>query len=705
MRRALKRGAARNSTQQAVADQVKKYKEAKKCVRIAIIKSKADCWAELVRTVDKDPWGKPYKLVMRKLRGPSPTNQMEVEMIENVIHGLFPRRDVDSSPPVVLNQTSMTSPPFNMEELDMVMKRIKPRKKAPGPDGINTCILVAVYQCQPNWVLDLFNACVTNGIIPSDWKRARLVLLKKGDKPCNVPSSYRPLCLLNDIGKTLEFLLVRRLEEHIASKGGLSGNQFGFRRGKSTNDAAIKLRDIARSAVNRYEMCVAVSLDIQNAFNSIGWNHVIASLISWDTPSYLLKVFCSYFSERSAEIEGPEGENIQFPVECGVPQGSVVGPALWNLTYNAVLELDVQRDVNIIGFADDTLVVASGKTKEEVERKLKDTLCLVVGEIRKLGLTIAVHKTEAVMFKRKYKDPVPNIVVDDALIPLGKHIKYLGILVDEKLQFREHIKNAAAKAQRMLGSLSRVMPNIGGPRESRRRLLVSVVHSVLLYGAPVWAHTLEYVKTNIEELARVQRRAAIRTICAYCTVSRVAANVLASIPPIDMLALDRCAMFARRKEQEMGQRTEAQLAPEVTLRKWQERFRNAETGRWTATLIQDVEAWYRRRHGQLEFHMTQLFTGHGCFGTYLLRIGKETTAMCHHCNSEEDDDAGHTLFRCSAWSEVRSSVERRTGSINERTLVPTMLKGRMEWDAIAAFMKEVMKTKEEAERVRQSNVL
>lgn len=222
-------------------------------------------------------------------------------------------------------------------------------------------------------------------------------------------------------------------------------------------------------------MC-GVSLDIKNAFNSIGWDHVMASLLRWDVPGYLQRIFQSYFSERIAEIEGPGGKIIRFSVTCGVPQGSVVGPVLWNMAYDAVLRLSVPRDVKIIGFADDTLIVASGKTSEGVETKLNDALFLVVGEIKNIGLTIAVQKTEAIMFRRRYKDHIPNIGVEGSPIKMSKQMKYLGIIVDENLNFKEHITNAARRAQEVTNRLARLMPNIGGPRELRRKLLVSVVH-------------------------------------------------------------------------------------------------------------------------------------------------------------------------------------------------------------------------------------
>jgi hypothetical protein len=100
----------------------------------------------------------------------------------------------------------------------------------------------------------MFNNCISSGIFPRIWKTARLVLLRKWNKPPGEASSYRPLYLLNGIGKLLEYLLVKRLELQVANKGDLSAAQYGFRRGLSTVYAGIALRDVARSAVNQMVM-------------------------------------------------------------------------------------------------------------------------------------------------------------------------------------------------------------------------------------------------------------------------------------------------------------------------------------------------------------------------------------------------------------------------------------------------------------------
>lgn len=146
---------------------------------------------------------------------------------------------------------------------------------------------------------------------------------------------------------------------------------------------------------------------------------------------------------------GQEGEKIKVVVSCGIPQGSVVGPFLWNITYDQVLKVQLPVGVSLIGFA------------EDVEVMTNVSLDIVSGKIQELDLSLVVDKTDNVMFRRKYKDRVPVIFLDGAELAIGRSIKHLSLIVDDNLNFREHIKAVADKAQRVLRSLARLMPNIG----------------------------------------------------------------------------------------------------------------------------------------------------------------------------------------------------------------------------------------------------
>ncbi|XP_060871388.1 uncharacterized protein LOC132945631 [Metopolophium dirhodum] len=331
--------------------------------------------------------------------------------------------------------------------------------------------------------------------------------------------------------------------------------------------------------------------------------------------------------------------------------------------------------------------------------KTNEALGLVSEEISKLGLSLAVNKTEAVLFTNKYKYTNPNIILNGQPVEIKQQMKYLGMVIDWRLLFKAHICEASKKAEKIANQLGRLMPNTGGPKQLRRKLYVAVTQSVLLYGAPSWAGTLEYVAGNVEQINRVQRKVLLRSICAYRTVSGTAANILSGMPPADLLAIERRALFDERK----SGRTEDMPPHAKMIATWRKRINESQTGSWTKLLIPDIESWCSRRHGYLDFHVTQLLSGHGCSGQYLNKIGKEECSKCHHCQNE-NDTAEHTLFECPAWDEDRrelASVSDLGVALNPGGIVPFMLSGPQGWEALATYARRVLSAKEIAERERE----
>jgi hypothetical protein len=235
------------------------------------------------------------------------------------------------------------------------------------------------------------------------------------------------------------------------------------------------------------------------------------------------------------------------------------------------------------------------------------------------------------------------------------------------------------------------MPNISAAKARKRRLLSNVVHSILLYGAPVWAQDMS--KSGWTALLKIQRRICLRVASAYCTVSGEALGVLSGIPPLDIMATERRNIHDHRGNQQT----------EEALHTWQTRWNNSPKGRWTYSLIRDLNTQTKRKHGTTNFHLTQVLSGHGCFAEYLHSFGKLNSPECWYCG-HPSDDAMHSIFICDAWHQIRNQTEVTLGiKLNPDNMVTCMLSSTRSWNIIDNMVYTIM-TKKEKEGGRSQQV-
>ena len=146
------------------------------------------------------------------------------------------------------------------------------------------------------------------------------------------------------MGKLLEEMILQRLKGHMVGENGLSESQFGFRNGRSTVDAIQAVVDIAtkarRGTGKRKGFGALVSIDIRNAFNTTRWNICIEAMVRKKVPDYLLRMIDDYLSDRWVIYEGDKW-SLKEEMTCGAPQGSQVGPLVWNVMYDDFLRMDV----------------------------------------------------------------------------------------------------------------------------------------------------------------------------------------------------------------------------------------------------------------------------------------------------------------------------------------------------------------------------
>lgn len=170
----------------------------------------------------------------------------------------------------------------------------------------------------------------------------------------------------------------------------LSENQFGFRKGRSTNETLLLLKNIVTTAIEEGRYAIAVSLDIRNAFNSIPGRVIRRALRRKGFPVYIQRIIDSYMSNRIIQYISADGKQHVRKMEAGVPQGSVLGPLLWNIAFNGVLNLaDVEPDCDILCYADDTLIIVNGSNLSNVSLEASVFITRVTNFINGLGLQVA----------------------------------------------------------------------------------------------------------------------------------------------------------------------------------------------------------------------------------------------------------------------------------------------------------------------------
>jgi hypothetical protein len=213
----------------------------------------------------------------------------------------------------------------------------------------------------------MYNGCLKTGIFPEIWKKAKIIPITKPDTQNSQDvTKYRPISLLNIGGKILEKALINRINHYIYTTEFLKKNQYGFIPQKCTINAITAVKEFVQEGFIRGEITVTVSLDVEGAFNSAWWPSVRKNLQESGCPRKLYNPTKNYCSQRKATL-ATNSITIERVVSKGAPQGSCLGPSMWNIFYNSLLNLTFTSGTKILAFADDLLLLIRGKSVSEVE--------------------------------------------------------------------------------------------------------------------------------------------------------------------------------------------------------------------------------------------------------------------------------------------------------------------------------------------------
>lgn len=385
-------------------------------------------------------------------------------------------------------------------------------ESAAGWDGISTKFLKLVGKEVSPVISHLANLCMAQGIFPTALKKAVITPIHKGghkDEACN----YRPISVLPVLAKIIEKIINIRLINYLTKFKILSEAQYGFRRGVSTEDAVLALTSHITGIVDKNKKCITVFLDLQKAFDTVSLPILIQRLEAVGIRGPPLSLLSDYLRNRKQCVKiGDHFSELQ-DTTYGVPQGSVLGPTLFLIYINNLCNLGISNG-RIFSYADDTAVVFSGSTWDEVYKHAQKDLVQIAYWLDSNLLTLNSDKTKYICFtnyessqpKSNYKIKIHSCTNYQSQncscneIQKISKIKYLGVMVDQRLTWHAHIDLLITRI-RKLSWFFKTLRHIAD-KDLLKQIYTSLVQSVLTYCIPVWGGT---TKTKFLELERAHR--------------------------------------------------------------------------------------------------------------------------------------------------------------------------------------------------------
>ena len=285
--------------------------------------------------------------------------------------------------------------------------------------------------------------CFLSGIYPDKLKLARVIPIFKGGNK-NESSLYRPISILTQINRIFERLLRDRLYDFV--KGKLYRKQFGFRPKNSTEHPVLDLKENILENCSKKQISCILFLDLKKAFDTVSHKILLEKLKYYGVQGVALSLFRSYLTNRKQlTVIGDCVSDLEL-IEWGVPQGSVLGPLLFLIFIN---DIPHASDLGTWLFADDTSLVLSASSLSELQTLMNHQVDLVHDWL--LANRLSVHYVDKSQYMLINKNMNVSIT-DNFELKMGNHViertksyRYLGLLVDEKFSWRDHINEVSSK--------------------------------------------------------------------------------------------------------------------------------------------------------------------------------------------------------------------------------------------------------------------
>ena len=371
--------------------------------------------------------------------------------------------------------------PTNEVEIRKIILKMK-NKNSSGFDGLSNRMLKREPHLFSRLLTPLINKSLEEGVFPECLKTANVIPIhKKGDKT-NL-NNYRPISLLPVLSKLLEKIINKQLNKIVEDKY-IDENQFGFRMGYNTEDAVVKFIDRIEKDLSLGLHVVSVYIDVSKAFDSCDHKILLNKIKRTGLDDRGLTLIKSYLRDRKQVIIVNDKKGGTFIINIGVGQGTILGPTFFKIY---IMDLHLSTSLFCVKFADDSSFEGSGKTRDEVQTLVNSEMKKISEWFKNNRLKLHPDKSRTIIHSR---DKLIQVFLENREVQRCGYnlqeegVKLLGIIIDENLDWRLHIKSVEkkiAKGNYLLWRYKKLLNS-----STKKTIYESFVRCHLLYGLVAW---------------------------------------------------------------------------------------------------------------------------------------------------------------------------------------------------------------------------
>ena len=308
------------------------------------------------------------------------------------------------------------------------------------------------------YITYVFNKILSSSEYPTAWKDAKIIPVHKKSSTFQA-NDFRPISILPALSKALETIMKTQISSYLSENNLLCSVQSGFRRYHSTESALLNVTSDVRLNTDLKHISLLLLLDFSKAFDTVNHNLLCSKLKNnFKFSSSAIKLIKSYLCDRRQCVIMNQIISSFLPMPTGVPQGSVLGPLLFTIFINDLPDIISHCTSQL--FADDVQIYCSGKQKElsQTVEKVNADLQSVAVWAESNGLMLNATKTQAIVINNKTDTHIPPILLNGTVIEISQTVKNLGVIFDNKLNFKKHAASIVSKIYSTLYRLRKLAP-------------------------------------------------------------------------------------------------------------------------------------------------------------------------------------------------------------------------------------------------------